>query len=63
MGTSEIYAALLDLDEIVEALVVDVHRDDGEAWMPLFVVLTDRADLDDYLKRRIAKQVRENSNT
>ena len=26
--------------------------------MPLFVVLTDRADLDDDLKRRIAKQVK-----
>ena len=34
MGTSEIYSAVLALDEIVDALVVDV-----DGWMALFVVL------------------------
>jgi acetoacetyl-CoA synthetase len=60
MGTSEIYAAVLELDEIVDALVVDVHADDGVAWMPLFVVLAQGAVLDDELKGRIAKQIRDN---
>lgn len=40
MGTAEIYRVVLTLDEIVDALVVDVprpsHRD---GWMALFVVL------------------------
>ena len=59
MGTSEIYRAVLDIDEITDALVVDVPRDGEENWMPLFVVLRDSAQLDDELKRRIAKQIRE----
>jgi acetoacetyl-CoA synthetase len=54
MGTAEIYSALLAIDEIVDALVVDV-----EGRMPLFVVLRDGAELDDDLTKRIAKRVRE----
>ena len=42
MGTAEIYRAVLALDEITDALVVDVPRGD-EAWMPLFVVLREGA--------------------
>jgi acetoacetyl-CoA synthetase len=59
MGTSEIYRSVLDLDEITDALVVDVPREGEENWMPLFVVLRDGAELDDDLKKAIAKQVRE----
>ncbi len=54
MGTSEIYRAVLAVDEIVDALVVDV-----DGWMPLFVVLREGAELDEDLERRIAKRVRE----
>jgi acetoacetyl-CoA synthetase len=59
MGTSEIYRAVLSLDEIADALVVDVPRAGEENWMPLFVVLTEGAELDDELTRRIAARVRE----
>src|SRR2546430_17372111 len=45
MGTSEIYRAVLSVDEIVDALVVDVPRH-GEDWMPLFVVLREGAALE-----------------
>jgi acetoacetyl-CoA synthetase len=38
MGTSEIYRAVLEVDEVVDALVVDVPGDGGDHWMPLFVV-------------------------
>jgi len=58
MGTSEIYRAVLGIDAIVDALVVDVPRPGTEGWMPLFVVLRDGADLDDDLRREIARQVR-----
>ena len=44
MGTSEIYRAVLSLDEVVDALVVDVPREGTDGWMPLFVVLRDGAD-------------------
>jgi len=54
MGTSEIYRAVLALDEIVDALVVDV-----EGWMGLFVVLREGVALDDDLRARIARRVRE----
>jgi len=59
MGTSEIYRAVLSLDEIEDALVVDVPRDGDENWMPLFVVLAAGAVLDDELTKRIAQAVRE----
>ncbi len=59
MGTSEIYRAVLSLDEITDALVVDVPRPGTEGWMPLFVVLREGESLDDALIKRIATKVRE----
>ena len=59
MGTSEIYRAVLSLDEVVDALVVDVPRPGTEGWMPLFVVLREGERLSDELVRRIAGRVRE----
>jgi acetoacetyl-CoA synthetase len=58
MGTSEIYRAVLSLDEIVDALVVDVPRPGTEGWMPLFIVLREDAALDDDLRKEIARRVR-----
>jgi acetoacetyl-CoA synthetase len=59
MGTSEIYRAVLSLDDVVDALVVDVPRDGTEGWMPLFVVLRDGVKLDDELVGRIKQRLRE----
>ena len=59
MGTSEIYRAVLSLDEVVDALVVDVPRPGTDGWMPLFVVLRDGAELNEELPREIARRVRE----
>jgi acetoacetyl-CoA synthetase len=59
MGTSEIYRAVLALDEVVDALVVDVPRPGTDGWMPLFVVLRDEAELDDDLIGRIRARIRE----
>jgi acetoacetyl-CoA synthetase len=58
MGTAEIYRAVLALDEIADALVVDIAKGD-DAWMPLFVVLRDDAELTEDLEKAIAKRVRE----
>jgi acetoacetyl-CoA synthetase len=58
MGTSEIYRAVLGIDEILDALVVDVPRPGTEGWMPLFVVLREDDELDDDLRREIARRVR-----
>jgi acetoacetyl-CoA synthetase len=59
MGTSEIYRAVASVDEVVDALVVDVPRPGTEGWMPLFVVLREGGELDDDLKAEIAKRIRE----
>ncbi|HET7506779.1 MAG TPA: acetoacetate--CoA ligase, partial [Solirubrobacterales bacterium] len=59
MGTSEIYRAVLGIDAVVDALVVDLPRPGTDGWMPLFVVLRDGAELDAELPREIARRVRE----
>jgi acetoacetyl-CoA synthetase len=59
MGTSEIYRAVLGVDAIVDALVVDLPRPGTDGWMPLFVVLREGAELDDELPKEIARRVRE----
>ena len=59
MGTAEIYGAVLGLDEIVDALVVDLPREGTQGHMPLFVVLREGAVLDDALVDRIRTRIRE----
>ena len=59
MGTSEIYRAVLTLDEVVDALVLDLPLPGTDGFMPLFVVLRDGATLDDDLTARIRKRIRE----
>jgi acetoacetyl-CoA synthetase len=54
MGTAEIYRAVLAVDAVTDALVVDV-----DGWMPLFVVLRDGAELDEALTDEIRRRVRE----
>ena len=54
MGTSEIYAAVLALEQVVDALVVDV-----DGWMALFVVLREGATLDEALRGALARRIRE----
>ncbi|HEY8466272.1 MAG TPA: acetoacetate--CoA ligase [Solirubrobacterales bacterium] len=58
MGTAEIYRAVLAVDEVTDALVVDIPKPGTEGWMPLFVVLREGAELTDELKREIAQRIR-----
>ena len=46
MGTAEIYRAVLAVDAITDALVVDVPVEGADAWMPLFVVLREGVGAD-----------------
>jgi acetoacetyl-CoA synthetase len=59
MGTAEIYRATLAVDEVVDALVVDLPRPGTQGYMPLFVVLRDGIELDDDLVSRIRTRIRE----
>jgi acetoacetyl-CoA synthetase len=58
MGTSEIYRAVLAVPEVVDALVVDVPRDRGDSFMPLFVVLREGVALDEALEAEIKRRIR-----
>jgi acetoacetyl-CoA synthetase len=59
MGTSEIYRAVLAVDAVQDALVVDIPREGEENWMPLFVVLKNGQPLDDEIVKAIRTRVRE----
>jgi acetoacetyl-CoA synthetase len=59
MGTSEIYRAVASVDDVLDALVVDISRPGTDGWMPLFVVLRDGAKLDDELQAEIRRRIRE----
>ncbi|MGH3010087.1 MAG: acetoacetate--CoA ligase [Gaiellaceae bacterium] len=58
MGTSELYRTVLALDEVLDALVVDVPHGDGSR-LSLFVVLRDGDELDDALAAEIRRRIRE----
>src|SRR2546430_11207410 len=61
MGTSEIYRAAGAVEEVLDALVVDVPRPGGggELSMMLFVVLREGVELDARLEREIKARIRE----
>ena len=61
MGTAEIYAAVENIEEVADSLVVDVSRPDGDNYMPLFVVLKEGAELDEDLTGRIKQTIRESA--
>jgi acetoacetyl-CoA synthetase len=58
MGTSEIYRAVLGVEGLRDALVVDIPKEGTEGWMPLFVVLDDGVELDDALISKVATEIR-----
>ncbi|RDI51849.1 acetoacetate--CoA ligase [Nocardia mexicana] len=58
MGSADIYQAVERLPEIAEALVIGAEQPDGGYWMPLFVVLTEGAELSSELTERIRNTIR-----
>ncbi|MBK8354445.1 MAG: acetoacetate--CoA ligase [Saprospiraceae bacterium] len=58
IGTSEIYRSLDNIEEIVDSLIVNIEKKDGDHFMPLFVMLKEGIILDDILKKRIKSQLR-----
>ncbi|WP_018548921.1 acetoacetate--CoA ligase [Streptomyces sp. LaPpAH-108] len=59
MGSADIYEVVERLPEIKESLVIGVEQPDGGYWMPLFVHLTPGTVLDDALRDRVKKAIRE----
>lgn len=58
MGSSEIYAVVEDLTEIVDSLVIGFESPGGGYLMPLFVVLAQGVELDGSLKSKINSKIR-----
>ncbi|WP_377272593.1 acetoacetate--CoA ligase [Peterkaempfera sp. SMS 1(5)a] len=59
MGSADIYEVVERLPEIRESLVIGLEEPGGGYWMPLFVVLSEGAELDDALRGRIRTALRE----
>jgi acetoacetyl-CoA synthetase len=65
MGTAEIYRAALGVEEVLDALVVDIPKpgaqdaSESELWMEMFVVLRDGVSLDEELAAQIKRRIRE----
>jgi acetoacetyl-CoA synthetase len=60
IGTAEIYAAVAFVEDVVDALVVDVPPADGpgDTWMGLFVVLADGATLTEATIAELRERIR-----
>jgi acetoacetyl-CoA synthetase len=61
MGSADIYAAVEQIPEITEALVIGLDEPEGGYWMPLFVTLRPGTELDDALRGRIRAAIREHA--
>ena len=60
IGTSEIYRQVEKLDEILESIAIGQNWDD-DVRVVLFVVFRDGIELDDDLKQKIRKVIRDNT--
>jgi acetoacetyl-CoA synthetase len=60
IGTAEVYAAVLSLEQVAEALAVDVPSEDGtgDGHLFLFVALKPGAELDDELRAELRARIR-----
>ena len=59
MGTSEFYRAVEDLPEVLDSLVVDTGQRGKEGRLLLFLVLREGLTLDDGLRGRIVRKLRQ----
>ncbi|MBS1888120.1 MAG: acetoacetate--CoA ligase [Actinobacteria bacterium] len=59
IGTAEIYRAVLGSPEVLDALVVDLPKEGTDGVIELFVVLREGAELDEELRKTLARAIRE----
>ncbi|WDZ86934.1 acetoacetate--CoA ligase [Micromonospora cathayae] len=59
LGTAEFYSVVEGMDEVVDSVVVHLEDDEGGAGeLLLFVVLAEGLELDDDLRKKIARELR-----
>jgi acetoacetyl-CoA synthetase len=58
MGSAEIYRAVLAIDEVVDALVVDLPKPGTDGWIELFVVMREGSELSAEMTAEITRRIR-----
>ncbi|WP_429339969.1 acetoacetate--CoA ligase [Ornithinibacillus bavariensis] len=58
IGTSEIYRAVDHVKEIADSLIVDIPLENGESYVPLFVVMNDGKELTEEIIGIVKNQIR-----
>lgn len=59
IGTSEVYNAVESIDEILDSMVICLDKEDGDQYMPLFVVLKEGVEIDDVFSKKVASTIRQ----
>ncbi len=58
MGTSEIYAAVERLAEVLDSMVIELEQGSGESRLVMFIVLREGVALDEVMRGRLASAIR-----
>ncbi|MCB0636542.1 MAG: acetoacetate--CoA ligase [Lewinella sp.] len=58
IGTAEIYSVLDGIAGLQDSLIINLEKEDGEDFMPLFVVLAEGQSLDEPLRQTINEALR-----
>lgn len=58
IGTSEIYRAVDLVEEVEDSLIVDIPKEDGDSFVPLFVIMKEGHALTEEIKQQINNHIR-----
>jgi acetoacetyl-CoA synthetase len=58
MGTSEIYSAVERLEEVLDSMVIELERSDGDSSLLMFLVLREGVALDEAMRSKLAASIR-----
>lgn len=58
IGTAEIYRAVNKIDDVEDALIINLEQDEGKHYMPLFVKMKTGFKLNDAIKSKINTQLK-----
>jgi acetoacetyl-CoA synthetase len=59
IGTSEIYRSVESIHAIKDSLIINIEKDNGDSYMPLFIVLKEGFGLTNDLKKHINQTLRQ----
>jgi acetoacetyl-CoA synthetase len=59
IGTSEIYRSVESIHAIKDSLIINIEKDNGDSYMPLFIVLKEGFELTNDLKKQINQTLRQ----